>query len=274
MNQIIVSVIVTTKNEEKNVANCLNSIKNSINSINSDVEIIVVDNNSTDNTVEIAERFTDKLYNKGPERAAQLNFGVAKAKGKHILYLDADMILSKKVIEECVNKCEKEDCVALCIPERIIGKGFWIKIRDFERSFYNATCIDAARFARKDKFLEIGGFDQTLDFGPDDWDFDRRIRQAGRVDIINASLYHNEGKFDLGHYLNKKNYYSKTVGKYIQKWGKDDPVVRKQLRPWYRLLGVFVEHGKWRKLSRYPLLAFGIYLLRFMVGVRYLTNRR
>jgi len=41
------------------------------------VEIIVVDNNSTDNTVKIAKRFTDKVYNKGPERSTQRNYGVS-----------------------------------------------------------------------------------------------------------------------------------------------------------------------------------------------------
>jgi len=179
---MLVSVIVTTKNEEKNITNCLRSVKNSINPTNStnptnlEVEIIVVDNNSTDNTVKIARRFTDKVYNKGPERSAQRNYGVKKAKGKYILYLDADMILSENVIKECINKCENEDYVALYIPEKIIGRDFWIKVRDFERSFYNATCIDAIRFIRRDKFLEIGGFDESLT-GPEDWDFDRRIRE-------------------------------------------------------------------------------------------------
>lgn len=43
------------------------------------MEIIVVDNNSSDSTVKIAKEFTDKVYNKGPERSAQGNFGVEKA---------------------------------------------------------------------------------------------------------------------------------------------------------------------------------------------------
>lgn len=78
----LVSIIVTTKNEEKNIATCLRSIINSINSSNStnqNVEIIVVDNNSSDNTVKVAKEFTDKVYNKGPESSAQENFGVEKA---------------------------------------------------------------------------------------------------------------------------------------------------------------------------------------------------
>jgi len=120
----LVSVIVTTKNEQANIQNCLESIKNQNLNSQSPVEIIVVDNNSTDNTVKIAKRYTDKVFNFEPERSAQRNFGIKKANGKYILYLDADMILSENLISECVEKCEKEGYVALYILERIVGKGF------------------------------------------------------------------------------------------------------------------------------------------------------
>ena len=102
-NTVKVSIIVTTKNEEKNIANCLNSIRSQTYPQDK-IEIIVVDNNSTDSTVEIARRFTDKIYNFGPERSAQLNFGVKLAKGAYILFPDADMILSEDVIKECLEK--------------------------------------------------------------------------------------------------------------------------------------------------------------------------
>jgi len=44
------------------------------------IEIIVVDNNSTDRTKEIAARYTEKVYNFGPERSAQRNFGVGQVR--------------------------------------------------------------------------------------------------------------------------------------------------------------------------------------------------
>jgi len=268
VNRPLVSVVVTTKNEEKNIENCLISIKEQT---YSPIEIIVVDNNSEDETKEIARKYTDLIFNKGPERSAQRNFGVRQATGKYILYLDTDMILSREVIKEGVEKCENEDNIALYIQERIIGNGFWIKVRDFERSFYNATCIDCARFIRMGKFLEIGGFDENLT-GPEDWDFDRRIRQVGKVDIIEAPIYHNEREFNLKRYLNKKAYYSKSFDKYIQKWGQDDPIVKKQLGAWYRLLGIFIDKGKWNRLIAHPLLTLGMYFLRFMVGINYLRK--
>jgi len=280
----VVSVIITTKNEETNIANCLKSIliPSSPFSLHpSPAEIIVVDNNSTDKTVEIVKSYCHceakpkqshiQLFNGGPERSTQRNFGVKKANGKYILYLDADMILSENVVSECVGKCEKEGYIALYIPERIIGKGFWVKVRDFERSFYNATVIDCVRFVRKDKFLEIGGFDENLT-GPEDWDFDRRIKKVGTVNVVNAPIYHNEGEFNLRRYINKKSYYVKSFDKYIQKWPKNDPITKKQLGFWYRYFGVFMENGKWRELLRHPMLVVKMYFLRFMVGVQYLEK--
>jgi len=295
----LVSIIITTKNEERNIANCLKSILNSqspVSNSQSLIEIIVVDNNSTDKTIEIVKSYCHeeshaslslrgvpntfgttrqsciRLYNFGPNRAAQLNFGVRLAKGSYILFPDADMILSEEVVEDCVKKCEKEECIALYIPEKIIGEGFWIKARDFERSFYNATCIDCVRFVHRDKFMEIGGFDENIDFGPDDWDFNRRIKKTGKVSIVNSSIYHNEGEFNLRKYLNKKSHYVKSFDKYIQKWGKNDPIIRKQLGFWYRYFGVFIENGKWKRLFWHPVLAIGMYFLRFMVEINYLKK--
>jgi len=259
----IVSVIITTKNEENNIENCLKSVKRQTYPQDR-IEIIVVDNDSTDRTKEIARKY-GKVYNKGPERSAQRNFGVKKSKGKYILYLDADMMLSEKVVEECVEKCEKQGIDALYIPERIVGKGFWIKVRDFERSFYNGTCIDAVRFIRKKTFLETGGFDENLT-GPEDWDLDRRIKRIGKVGIIKSQLYHNEGKFDLNRYLAKKKYYLKDINKYVNKWGKKDPIVKKQLCVKYRLFDVFIENGKWKKLVSHPILYIGALTLKIVIG--------
>ena len=56
---MLVSVIITTKNEEKNIENCLKSIENQDFS-REDMEIIVVDNNSTDRTKEIALKIHGK----------------------------------------------------------------------------------------------------------------------------------------------------------------------------------------------------------------------
>ncbi|MBU0633734.1 MAG: glycosyltransferase [Candidatus Omnitrophica bacterium] len=276
-----VSVIITTKNEQEHIENCLKSIKSQSFNQN-EIELIVVDNNSADKTKEIASKYTDKVYAFGPERSAQRNFGIRKAMGQYVLYLDADMILSKDVIKECIQKIETENCIALYIPERIVGEvsadlsalprqSYWILVRDFERSFYSGTVIDAVRFVRKDKILEINGFDESF-FTAEDWDLDRRIKEAGKVGIIKSHLYHNESNFKLIGYIKKKSYYSKNLNHYIAKWGKNDEILKKQLGFGYRYFGVYVEQGKWIKLLIHPFLAAGMYFLKFALGLIFLFS--
>jgi glycosyltransferase involved in cell wall biosynthesis len=265
-----VSIIITTKNEEQNIGRCLESLKKQS---YQNFEIIVVDNNSSDRTKEISNKYTKKVFNKGNERSEQRNFGVSKARGEYILYLDADMILSKGVIKECLDFIKRDKKIkALYIPEKIIGQGFFIKVRAFERSFYDASVIDCVRFIEKGTFDKAGGFDTKLT-GPEDWDFDKKIRNLGKVAIIKSPLYHNEGKFNLRKYLNKKAYYAKNFDKYTLKWGKEDKDIRKQFGFYYRFWGVFVENGKWKKLISHPILASGMYFLRFLVGIKFIFRK-
>ena len=269
-NVPLVSVVITTKNEEKNIENCLQSIRSQT---FKNIELIVVDNFSEDKTTELAKKYNAKVYFKGNERSAQRNYGAKVARGEYLIYLDADMILSLTVIEECIAKCECDNVDALYVPERIVGDGFWIKVRDFERSFYTGTVIDAVRFVRRDLFLQVGGFDETL-VGPEDWDFDRKIRKIGRTGVTIVPLYHNEGRFSMKRYLKKKGYYTDGIQKYIQKWGSNDLETSKQVGMRYRLMGVFVEKGKWKKLIKHPLFALGMYFLRLRVAIGYLRSAK
>jgi glycosyltransferase involved in cell wall biosynthesis len=266
-----VSVILTTKNEEKNIANCLKSV---MRQTHKDLELIVVDNNSTDETKTIARQFTDKVINLGPERSAQRNHGVAVSLGSYVMYLDADMILDENVISNCVQIMEGAPQIAgVYIPERIVGQGWWIQVRNFERSFYDGTVIDAVRFLRRADFIQIGGFDSTM-CGPEDWDFDKKVRALGQVAVSRAALNHNEGTFNLDFYLKKKAYYSVSFDRYVQKWGVQDVDVRRQLGFFYRFFWVFCEQGKVLKILAHPILTLGMYYLRFRVGLVYLKSKQ
>ncbi|MFH1504776.1 MAG: glycosyltransferase [Candidatus Omnitrophota bacterium] len=267
---MLISVIITTKNEEKNIENCLNSVvKQSYPQDN--IEIIVVDNNSADKTKEFALCYTDKVYNFGPERSAQRNFGVEKSSGEYFLYLDADMALSENVVKDCVDKVKNNpEIIALYISEVITGKSFFSKVRKFERSFYDGTVIDCARFIKKEPFNRVGGFDENLT-GPEDWDLDKKLRNIGKLSLSTTPLYHNESEFNLKKYLSKKAYYSGKFGDYIAKWGGNDPDIKKQFGVNYRFFGVFIEDKKWRKVIAHPILTIGIFIFRFLVGINYLA---
>ncbi len=294
----LVSVVVTTRNEEKNIGNCLLSIQEQT---YSNMETIVVDNGSTDRTKEIAREYTQHVYDKGPERSAQRNYGMIEiAKGDYVMFIDADMILAPCLIEECVEEIEQKQAVALYISEVILGSTYWCRVRKFERSFYDATVIDSARFFRRDIFCSVTGFDVGIDFG-EEWDIDKKIKLFGRihlldkktskecslrcwcleafvkergVDVIMSNvIFHNESDFRLARYVLKKGNYAKGFDKYIAKWGKNDPDIRRQFGLWYRYFGVFIENGKWKRLIANIYLTIGMYFLRVMVGLMFLYKR-
>jgi glycosyltransferase involved in cell wall biosynthesis len=300
-NWPLVSVVIVTKNEEKNIENCLRSLR--LQSYpRPKIEIIVVDNCSSDRTKKIAHKYTQNVFNKGPERSVQRNFGLMKAKGKYLMYLDADMILSSTVIEKAVKKMENLNLAGLYLSEIILGKSYWSKVRRFERSFYDGTAIDCVRIIRKSVFSRSGGFDFSLT-GPEDWDLDKKIRNIGLVDTLGKYdfgrihkklsrinyqknlveqliklameplILHNETDFKIQKYLSKKNYYSKSFQKYIEKWGKTDEDIQKQFGLFYRFFTVFLENGKIRRLVSYPHLAVGLFLLRFCVGIIFLFRK-
>ena len=269
MDLPLVSITITTKNEEKHIKNCLESITAQT---YKNVEIIVVDNSSTDKTKAIASKYTKKVFNKGPERSAQRNFGMLeKSKGEFVMYLDADMILSPTVIEDALGLIKKTKAIALYISEIVMGDSFWSKVRRFERSFYDGTVVDCVRFIKKDAFVKVGGFDESMT-GPEDWDLDKKIREYGKTTLLKTSIFHNEAEFNLKKYLSKKGYYAKSFDKYISKWGKDDPDVKKQFSPLYRYCLVFFENGKIAKVSLHPILFMGVISLRFLVGIVYILK--
>lgn len=101
------SVVAVTRNEQDIIGQCLESVKWAD-------EIMVVDSRSMDKTVEIAKKYTNKIFNvsqrDAPSANINKNLGMEKATGDWILFLDADEIMTPEVraeIEEVLRKDDK-----------------------------------------------------------------------------------------------------------------------------------------------------------------------
>lgn len=94
MNNSFLSVCIIAKNESKMIEDCLKSV------INISNDIIVVDTGSTDNTKDIAAKYTDKIYNFewNDDFADPRNFSLEQAKNKYILVIDCDERLINPVL--------------------------------------------------------------------------------------------------------------------------------------------------------------------------------
>lgn len=253
-NKDSVSIIITSKNEDDVIKSLFLSI---MKQTYKDIEIILVDNNSTDNTLKIAKAFNKiKIYTFGPERSAQRNYGAKKATCKYLLFLDADMKLTPTVVGECVKKIKAEKKIGgIAIPEESIAYNFWEKVKSFERSFYNERgdpITDAARFFPKEVFNKAGGYDQTIT-GPEDWDLPDNIRNLGyHTDRIESVIYHRERITSVFKLAQKKYYYGLKTYRYLRKHNIP-PLSAKTV---FFLRPIFYKN--WKKIVLHPILSLAL----------------
>lgn len=256
MSHPLVSVIVTTRNNHETLEVCLRTIRSQS---YKNMELIVVDNNSTDDTQDIARRYTKHVYIQGPERSAQRNFAVGKAKGDYLLVVDSDMELSREVVAEAVAVAEGDKTItAIIIPEESFGRGFWAQCKKLERSYYiGQDAIEAARFFRSATFRAAGGYNEALT-GGEDWDLSRRVSKLGRHERIAAFIYHNEGQPRFSRTVKKMYYYGRHAAEYFAANPTASPLTD-QSGPLQRYKLFLSRPGK---LLRNPVVGLGMLTLK------------
>jgi len=248
----LVSIVVPTRNSAGTLSACLTSVASQS---YSSIEALVVDNNSTDGTLDVARTFTPMVYTQGPERSAQRNRGAHAANGSYLFFIDSDMVLAPDVIEQCVRMAVSDPAIrGIVIPEISVGDGFWARCKALERSCYvGDPTIEAARFFDRTVFESLGGYDEALT-GPEDWDFSQRVARIGRLGRIDAYITHLEGHLTLGETMRSKYYYGKTMGAYMRKQPGSAARQLQLVRP------AFIRH--WRRLLAHPLLTTGMVVMK------------
>lgn len=255
MTNPLVSVIVTTRNNADTLTACLRSI---MRQSYEHIELIVVDNHSTDQTLEIAKRFTSAVFTKGPERSSQRNYAVNVSNGKYILIIDSDMELSSSVVNECVANAN-DSTKALIIPEESFGVGFWAQCKKFERSFYNGVdWIEAPRFFDTQLYKAVGGYDESMS-GGEDWDLHSRIKRRTDVGRVTSFIHHNEGHLTLSEIIRSRRYYAKGFTNYLSK-----PTVKANERSGAKqALGVYkLLLSKPSRLTKQPIIGVGTLFMK------------
>jgi len=120
MNKL--SVTIATKNEEENIAKCLESVKWAD-------EIVIVDDNSTDKTVEIAKVFTKNIFMRDSfgDFHKNKNLAIEKATGEWILSLDADEIITPELSCEIQKAIKDKNKLGYYLNRKNYFLGRWIK---------------------------------------------------------------------------------------------------------------------------------------------------
>jgi len=260
----LVSIVIPTKDSARTLRICLESI---MTQTYQHFEILIVDKSSTDDTINIADEFKAKIFSLDVERTTAKNFASRKANGTFILFLDSDMVLEPTVIEQCVGAMQAPDVGGVVIPEKSIGLGFWVKVRDFERTFYYGTKVESARFFRTNQVIEVGGFDEEV-IMYEESTLPQRIEKIGlRTSVrVSSFIIHDEDNFSLKYWLRKKRYYSHTAGIYAQKYRSYS---QQQLGVGYRT-GIYIRNSNWITLMKHPILTTGLLILK---GLEYFVSK-
>ena len=185
MNQNIVSsrisIIIPAINEAVNIKEANATTQPSTN-----IEVIVVDGGSKDNTPKIAQSLGIKVILSSPNRAVQMNAGALAASGDILLFLHADTRLPTGFDEMIRTALQQPGTVAGAFNLRIDASLLslrWVEWGVKMRShFYQMPYGDQAIFVTKEVFEQIGSFPQLPIM--EDFEFIRRLKRLGRIVII------------------------------------------------------------------------------------------
>jgi len=122
MNKVPLSVVVITKNEEDNIGDCLQSVHGWAD------EIIIVDDESSDKTVDIAQQYADKVFHRRMDNeGAHRNWAQAQARNEWVLILDADEYVTEELKAQISEVLVNTEFQAFSIPLRNYIGDYWVR---------------------------------------------------------------------------------------------------------------------------------------------------
>lgn len=258
-----VTVVVPTRDNIRTIDACLRSVVEQ----SHPVDLVVVDNASTDGTPEAARRYTDRVLSGGPERSAQRNLGVAEARTDWVLWLDSDMVLPPRAVALALETARVTGAKGVALPERTVGDGFWTACRALERECYlDDPWLHNPRLVRRDYLLGDGAFHLQMS-GPEDADLRLKMRSSGAgIELAPIIVDHDEGRLTVADVLRKRYYYGRSIPAFAEEHeGAVGAQGRAVLRSYAR------NH---RRLLRDPAHAAGMVVLRALEAGAYSAGAR
>jgi len=204
MKKGALSVVIPARNEESRLPRCVQKLRDSAAIAGANLEIVVVENRSTDRTAEIARSLGATVVTSEAKNLSVIrNVGVRATTGDNVLTVDADSLVSRGLISRVLRSLEDPRTVGggvLIFPERwslgIIATGMLVGSLAL---FYRIS--GGAFFFRRHAFEAIGGFDESV-LSAEDIDFARRLKRYARRDrrvfrnLLTAHIVTSCRKFD------------------------------------------------------------------------------
>jgi len=228
-----VSIIIPVLNEEKYIGHCLISI-NELDYPAHFVEVIVVDNGSTDRTRDIALSYGCKFIDAPFYNVAGLrNLGANTASGSILAFLDADCIVGRDWLKVGIVKLNsKRTGIVGCSYYKLPENASWIEKCWMSQKERKEGVVDwvssKSILVKKKHFLAIGGFDDALS-SAEDWDFCLRFKKNIGREILSSessAVLHCKCRKNLSDFIKKEMWYGRNIasvflsGKFKLKYSK------------------------------------------------------
>lgn len=180
------SIIIPAFNEERLILDCLNSVAHSLAANQKPgftYEVIVVDNNSTDNTAKFAKQMDAKVVFESINQIGRArNTGAATATGDWLLFVDADSLLNPGMVADIFKMIESGKYVGCGSVMHMPNLPWWGAAAMHLWTVTSVLCrwaSGALVVCRSDAFREVGGFNQEM-FAADEIDLSRLLKRWGR----------------------------------------------------------------------------------------------
>jgi hypothetical protein len=175
------SIIIPTLNEAERIKGTITQLQQC-----KEVEIVVVDGGSRDNTVEVAGLLGARVLQTNASKAVQMNAGAAASVGDVLLFLHADTHLpdnfDTKVMAAVSQHGFCAGAFSLAIGSDVRGLRFIERVANWRSRFFQMPYGDQALFVCRDLFDEIGGFPDLPIM--EDFELIRRLRRKGKISIL------------------------------------------------------------------------------------------
>lgn len=218
-----VSIIIPAKNEDRFIERCLDSVCDQTYPADK-FEIIVIDNNSHDQTATLAKRFDVNIYHCDFKRiGAVRNFGVSKSKGVFLAFVDADCVVRREWIEDSVRALQEHPNVGAIGGDALARENggclekHWFFVAQHENE-HRTSLNGASMFFSRKTFTSAGLFKEDINAG-EDTHLAEQIRSLGlrlvwipTADVIHYGYPRTTKEFFKRQFWISSSYLSSNLG--------------------------------------------------------------